>query len=304
LEYVNLKVRIGVLLFDILLDKTLLPIQVVKAQTIHNHSVYEIHRIMSGAGTLLINDKEIPVQEGHLYIIGPTVYHSLKPQEGTTLIHSSIRFAFQDTSKPEHWFPRNESEELKKALSKSSFHQFPDGAELAVMWNLLNDIQTEVSCPSLGAYANLQGLFVQLIVQLARSLSSEDGNEQDLQPLPSKVKDDLRGKIVDEFFTRHFKDAPTLETLATELNLSVKQVNRLLLERYRTTFKQKLLDTRVEEAKALLRTSDMSIHSIAEEIGYSTSDNLCRVFIKRVGMTPTEFRRTYKQNQGAPASDR
>lgn len=304
LENMNLKVPIGGLLFDILLDKTLLPAQVAKIQTIHNHAVYELHRILSGSGTLLINDKELPVEAGHVYLIGPTVYHSIKPHAGTPLTHSSIRFTYEAVAKPDVWFPVTEAEAIKKAFSAVEHHRLPDETGGSIVARFLGEILEEVRAPHLGAYVNIQGLFAQLIVQLVRSLLAESSHGHEApHELPSKLKDEMRSRIIDRFFSRYFRTSPTLEALASELNLSVKQVNRLLLERYRTTFKQKLLDTRVEEAKSLLRASDMSIQRIAEEVGYTSSDNLCRVFIKKVGMTPTEFRSAYKSRQNKPMSD-
>ncbi|MDF2723945.1 MAG: AraC family transcriptional regulator [Paenibacillus sp.] len=290
LEYVNLEVPIGGLLFDILLDITLLPIQVAKPQPIHNHSVYELHKIISGSGTLLINDKELPVEEGHIYLIGPTVYHSIKPHEGKPFIHSSIRFAYRTVAKPDAWFPVVEADAIKKAFSNVVHHRLSNEAGCSIVSRLPEDMQAEVCAPRIGAFVSIQGLFAQLIAQLIRSLVEEDKHGT-LQELPSKVKDELRSRIIDRFFSTNFREPLTLEALASELHLSVKQVNRMLLE------------SRVEEAKSLLRASDLSIQRIAEEIGYASSDNLCRVFIKKVGMTPTEFRKSYKSRQNKPTSD-
>lgn len=302
LEYVNLKVPIGALLFDLLIDKTLLPAPVAKTQMIHNHAAFELHRILSGSGTLFINDEELPVEAGHVYLIGPTVYHSIKPHAGAHFTHSSIRFTYEVLAKPDPWFPVAETEAVKKAFSAVEHHRLTNENGEAIVARLLEEIQAEVRVPHLGAYVSIQGLFAQLIVQLIRSLLAESSYESQHE-LPSKLKDEMRSRIIDNFFSNHFRTSPTLEALASELNLSVKQVNRLLLERYRTTFKQKLLDTRVEEAKSLLRASDMSIQRIAEEIGYTSSDNLCRVFIKKVGMTPTEFRSAYKSKQDKAMPD-
>ncbi|MDF2647145.1 MAG: hypothetical protein K0Q73_2950 [Paenibacillus sp.] len=69
---------------------------------------------------------------------------------------------------------------------------------------------------------------------------------------PNKINDELRTRIIDGFFN-NYRENLKIEMLAVQLNLSAKQVNRTLQQYYNTTFKQKLLDTRVEVAKELLR---------------------------------------------------
>lgn len=75
-----------------------------------------------------------------------------------------------------------------------------------------------------------------------------------------------------------------------EMNLSTKQVNRLLQRHFRTSFKQKLLDTRLEMAKDLLRTTDLPVEQIAGEIGYASPHRFYTLFQKKLGMTPNEYR--------------
>jgi transcriptional regulator GlxA family with amidase domain len=69
---------------------------------------------------------------------------------------------------------------------------------------------------------------------------------------PNKINDELRTRIIDGFFN-NYRENLKIEMLAVQLNLSAKQVNRTLQQYYNTSFKQKLLDTRVEVAKELLR---------------------------------------------------
>ncbi|TNJ59886.1 helix-turn-helix transcriptional regulator [Paenibacillus hemerocallicola] len=107
--------------------------------------------------------------------------------------------------------------------------------------------------------------------------------------MPSRAKDDLRSHIIDLFFMG-YRQPLTLEMLAEKMNLSIKQVNRLLQRHFRTSFKQKLLDTRLEAAKDLLRTTDLPVEQIAGEIGYASPHRFYTPFQKKLGMTPNEYR--------------
>ncbi|MCR1863275.1 helix-turn-helix domain-containing protein [Limosilactobacillus reuteri] len=55
-----------------------------------------------------------------------------------------------------------------------------------------------------------------------------------------------------------------------------------------------LLNYRVEQAKKLLRHSELSITDIALRAGFSTSAYFSKIFKERVGMTLRE----YRQRQG------
>ncbi|KPP98033.1 GlxA family transcriptional regulator [Marinobacter sp. HL-58] len=54
-----------------------------------------------------------------------------------------------------------------------------------------------------------------------------------------------------------------------------------------------VLTLRLEEAKQLLETSDLSIDAVAEAVGYQDAGFFGRKFLSRVGMTPTQYRRRF-----------
>ena len=48
---------------------------------------------------------------------------------------------------------------------------------------------------------------------------------------------------------------------------------------------------RIDRAKMLLESGTLPLKTIASQCGYSSSDVLRRAFIKRVGITPSMYRR-------------
>lgn len=50
---------------------------------------------------------------------------------------------------------------------------------------------------------------------------------------------------------------------------------------------------RIEEAKQLLETSDLRVEAIADEVGYQDVSFLNRLFRRKVGLTPAEYRRRF-----------
>ncbi len=55
-----------------------------------------------------------------------------------------------------------------------------------------------------------------------------------------------------------------------------------------------LLDQRIRNAQILLETSDLTITEIAHSLGYENPMYFSRVFHKAKGLSPTKYRKTYR----------
>lgn len=291
-EHLNMKFRMGTLLFDMLLDSTFVPGRLVTEIEKHNHFAFEIQFILSGAGTLFVHDSEQAIYPNTIHLIGPHIFHCLKSRRDAPITRMSLRFTFKEQFPLDPWFPHKEIEQIKAALSNVSYCQFADSETTAVIRGLMDRIRMEILNEPAAMFANVHSLFAQLIVQLVRSIRTLT-DTTGTSSLPGKTNDEMRFRMIDHFFT-HYKQHLTIEMLANRLNLSEKQVNRLLQQYYGTSFKQKLLDTRVEVAKDLLRKGDIPIQLIAEEVGYGALQNFNRIFKQKTGMNPSQYRSRMK----------
>ncbi len=55
-----------------------------------------------------------------------------------------------------------------------------------------------------------------------------------------------------------------------------------------------VINTRIEKAKVLLLRTDRSVAEIADEVGYGSSSSLINLFVKRVGVSPTQYRKSHQ----------
>ncbi len=55
-----------------------------------------------------------------------------------------------------------------------------------------------------------------------------------------------------------------------------------------------VINTRIERAKTLLLTTNMTVSEIAEEVGYSNSGSLINLFVKKVRSSPGQYRKNHK----------
>ncbi len=82
----------------------------------------------------------------------------------------------------------------------------------------------------------------------------------------------------------------TLESFAHGIGFSPRQVSRLFREEFGTTFREHLVDLRLEGRKALLERTQHSIVAVAAETGSSSLTHFNSVFRRRIGATPSSYR--------------
>lgn len=74
-------------------------------------------------------------------------------------------------------------------------------------------------------------------------------------------------------------------------------ITRVLKRETGKTFKENVTEIRLSEAKALLKTTDMSVESIANETGYLNPSGFYKQFTATFGITPAQYRRAHRQSE-------
>lgn len=89
----------------------------------------------------------------------------------------------------------------------------------------------------------------------------------------------------------------SLEELADIANLSVYYFAHLFKHQTGFAPMEYVTNTRLERTKILLARTTKSVAEIAYEVGYSSSSSLINMFIKKVGISPTKYRRTHQSQE-------
>lgn len=95
------------------------------------------------------------------------------------------------------------------------------------------------------------------------------------------------------YIDENFKHQIRLEDVANAVNLNTTYLCGLFKSEAGITFSEYLTNKRMDEAKKLLRDSSLNIITIAMECGYSDVKYFSKLFIKTVGIRPTEYRDLY-----------
>ncbi len=99
-------------------------------------------------------------------------------------------------------------------------------------------------------------------------------------------------KVSDEIVTKKlFKDPKlTLPKLASLTSIHTHKLSHLINQQSGKGFPEYINSLRLEEARNLLRTSDMKVAAVAFECGFNSLSSFYTHFKKSDGMTPSEFR--------------
>ncbi|WP_037856794.1 GlxA family transcriptional regulator [Streptomyces sp. NRRL S-340] len=139
--------------------------------------------------------------------------------------------------------------------------------------------------------------------QLVMYLKRPSGQSQFSVPLEpvsrTRRVEDLRHHIL-----RHLGEQLTVADLAEHARLSERQLTRVFKAELGMTPSAYVEAARVEAARGQLESTDATLERIVSVCGFGTADTLVRAFRRRLGTTPTEYRRRFRSPFGEPAPNR
>ncbi|MBR6729320.1 MAG: helix-turn-helix transcriptional regulator, partial [Clostridia bacterium] len=99
------------------------------------------------------------------------------------------------------------------------------------------------------------------------------------------------GKInkAKQYIRQHYNEPLTLSTVAEQLGISEGHLSRIFRQSEGCGFSHFLLATRMEVAKNLLTTTNLKIYEVAQQVGYTNTEQFSKMFKKIVGITPKAF---------------
>jgi len=113
----------------------------------------------------------------------------------------------------------------------------------------------------------------------------------------TKPVDALRNNAVQMVLDRVRNDYShpwSIDALAEEIHVNASYLSHLFKEHTGQCFTDYLAELRIAHAMELIRTTDMSLAQIGEQVGYSDPNYFSRVFKKRKGIGPREFSKQEK----------
>lgn len=175
----------------------------------------------------------------------------------------------------------------------------PNGADDAQLWHaklelmrvyikLLQNIEVKPAGNALASIAQLESL--------SSAAQIADWVDTRLAQLASVTLEQrrTRAESIAHLMTRQiherYSEPLSLQVFANETNLSTNYLSQVFSENVGTSFLQYLTDCRMNRALELLADPCIPISQIGAMVGYENANYFARLFRKRYGMSPSEYR--------------
>ena len=245
----------------------------------HTHNCSELFYVIEGQGQFLIENETYPVSVNDLVIVNPNVSHT-----EVSLNASPLKYIVLGV----------EGLELTATNGSNNTNfciiNFKNLRENILL--CLQNMLTEIENKHPGYDIVCQDLMEILIVLLGRQTNFATI----LSPI-SKKTSRLCGSSK-RYIDTHYQENITLDQLAEVCHVSKYHLAHAFTEEYGISPINYLISKRISEAEHLLKTTDFSLSLISSTTGFSSSSYFAQIFRKQKGMSPTEFRKSSRQEQG------
>lgn len=88
----------------------------------------------------------------------------------------------------------------------------------------------------------------------------------------------------------NYADNASLDSIAAQIYLSPCYLSMIFSKETHMTFKDYLIQTRINKAKELLKNTEIKIYEVAKQVGYNDTRYFSDLFRRQTGKTPSQFR--------------
>ena len=235
----------------------------------HSHSHFEYHVIISGTCSFEAEEEKFTLKAGDLIMVRPGCYHA-SGNTSDDFLRLSGGFSYDG--------------DLFSELGSGGVIFSEASAGTLALCRLF---QTE--CGPDKSFSKEMSVAMGRAVTISawRDLFSSFREELDLE---DTLDFENRTCIIDRFFQRNYAKQLIEDDLAELLHISRRQLVRVLKDSYGKSFRERLLETRMEHASWLLKTTGERAGEIAAEVGYGSEASFYRAFKAYYGLTPAEYR--------------
>ena len=143
-------------------------------------------------------------------------------------------------------------------------------------------------------------LAVQELFSILYELSKFDNARELATSSFAKVEVESESKRilkVKNYIDEHYKDEMSLEQLADLVGMTPTAFSRYFKQRTSKNISEYIVDIRLGHAARMLIDTADSVSTICWRTGFNTISNFNRLFRKRKGCSPTEFREKYQKTK-------
>jgi AraC-like DNA-binding protein len=245
----------------------------------HYHPEYELTYIVRGSGYRIVGNSHEHFSAGDLVLLGSNLPHTWwgKQEDGSPSEAIVIQFS---NAFIEPFLQLQESQSIKELLTKAS---------RGLRWD--NDQMLFHSIEELGNQGEFNRILSLLsILQTLSQIESSQLASDSYQNVLSKKFESRINKVC-SYLQLHFSESISLKQVADLVYMSESNFCKFFKKATSTTFSDYLNDLRINEACQLLLSSEDNVSKIAHDCGFESMSYFNRVFLRKMNLTPSVFRR-------------
>lgn len=259
---------------------------------LHHHSEYELNYIENAEGVRRIVGDSIEIIGNYdlTLISGSDLEHVWEQYKCTSKNIREITIQFSPDLFFDSLLRKNQFDSIRRMFDKAKKGiNFPMEAIMKV-YPLLDTLSTEKE----GFYAVIKFLTILYELSLVDNihiLSSSSFARLD------EGSDSRRVLKISQYINAHYQETIRLEDLAELVGMTPVALSRFFKIRSGKTISDYLIDIRLGFAARLLADTTNSISEICYDCGFNNLSNFNRIFKKKKGCTPKEFRENFRKTK-------
>lgn len=238
----------------------------------HWHRSIEIFALFEGELEFYVDELRYSLRPGEFMLVNSNEIHSIfSPKRNQTVVLQIPLATFE------------------KYYTDEKFIYFSHSSRLQdeEVMHLLRDMYRVYHEKTCGYELKVQGQFYMLLYILVTKYRETDVNEEVIQ---NSRKLDRLSQITD-YMKENYREEISLESLAEIFGYSPAYLSRMFRKYAKTNYKACLDDIRLEHAVKDLADTRIPIGEAVLRNGFRNSRAFVKVFKKRYGMLPKEYRR-------------
>ena len=254
----------------------------------HSHSFLEVICAMEGSCTNYILNQKIQMVAGDICILAPNTRHAISAFSDDSVIFNIILRT--STFETAFFGALAENDVLSDFFMRTLYHSqnhpyllFRTAGDREI-YNYIGFAYDEYSGNRQYKSRMLNSIINAFFIALLRN----HGSNVIIPELSDSDKDQNLMFIL-KYMQEHYSTV-TLKELSAFFNYSERQIQRIIKASTGISFSENIQKMKMKQAARLLSNPNLSVASIAEELGYSDAGNFRYIFKKYYGITPMEFR--------------
>lgn len=252
----------------------------------HCHDSYELRYVEYGLGYISISGIDVTVSKNEIYIIGPRIMHRRRSDRNNPLLEYCIKFDIRMRTNSN--LCTQEEQRLLDVLSNPYPYVFSATKELHTLFLYMIKALTEKSDIYI---LYVKASFMQLLMKLYQCIVSHRQLDESARIAPSELSSkNIRLQQIVEYIEINLNNRISIQDLSDLLGISSRQINRIMVAGFGVTFCDYVDAFRFNIAKDLLTSTGRSISDIAFMSGFSTPQQMYRLFLKKASCSPNQYR--------------